>query len=1037
MTSYVSYALEYSASHGDNDGYELASDQASGDDADSITGSGAALSGLPPEFFESSDGITFPDAWSSDSESWGKAPGAADATIIDGVAGSGSSVIGSQDFLLNEHGSMEQFRDEWADLLRAANTEQNHLPAQLPVEMAAPVVFGRDPGAVIMDEPGFQLRANDVHGLPGASARQDWSNQVLNTALPANHTDIGQPLAPVESETSGSTAPDAGTLTFRSLIVAGTPPNGLPASSALASLYAFMDVCLISVSFDGTTTPARFGSGAIIGPHTILTASHVLWDNDLGQGATSVGVYPGYAQGGAPISGNLGQIHYFQVNDSTATTILTSFAVNDFAVIDVGTDLSQYGWFGHWENFTSGGVNVSGYPGLSGIQVTETGHANVDSQFQVLDYPTIAVPHGMSGGPLWVVDPATSMPAVVGLVSVGFDTRVGGFSPQLTSSNWQTIQAWVESDSWMWGDDYPNNTKTTGHVWVNSSPVTGNIETPHDRDWFAVQLVGGTSYRFNLDGAAFNAGTLTDPYVNVFDSSGSNVVASDTDSGAHGAETFYYAPQSGTYFVEATDSPQGGTGTYSLSVTPDDYASDANSSYDGMINNVANGKSSSTTGNIEVANDDDWFKVQLNPGTSYRINLDGADSGGGTLPDPYLHIYDHNSALVIDNDDVYPHRDSEVIFTTPSGANPLTYYVDASSWPYTGNQTGTYTVRVTQDDYGADVTNHGYISLKNGLAGSATGSIETAGDSDWFAVGLTPGTTYRFDVSGANVAGKGFTLTDPVVHLYDSSGNAITNTTGYNNEVYWTSSALTANSPFTYVAVSGYSASNTYDNNNNLISKADIGTYAVHVTKDDYASNQTTQGVVLLDSTLKGSANGSIEVAGDHDWFKVKLLAFDTYTFHLGGANSGTGTLASPTMSLYDSAAHLVEQAGASRGGGDPWMTFTPTASGTYYVDAGSITPTIALLQTATGTYHLDVQGIFSLNVSATQGQSFAASSANADASGGTLSVGDGMHMANIALLGSYMASTFVTASDGHGGTLISEAAQTSAQSPLLTQPHG
>jgi hypothetical protein len=47
------------------------------------------------------------------------------------------------------------------------------------------------------------------------------------------------------------------------------------------------------------------------------------------------------------------------------------------------------------------------------------------------------------------------------------------------------------------------------------------------------------------------------------------------------------------------------------------------------------------------------------------------------------------------------------------------------------------------------------------------------------------------------------------------------------------------------------------------------------------------------------------------------------------------------------------------------------------------------------------------------------------------------MHMANIALLGSYMASTFVAASDGHGGTLISEAAQTSVQSPLLTQPHG
>ena len=119
----------------------------------------------------------------------------------------------------------------------------------------------------------------------------------------------------------------------------------------------------------------------------------------------------------------------------------------------------------------------------------------------------------------------------------------------------------------------------------------------------------------------------------------------------------------------------------------------------------------------------------------------------------------------------------------------------------------------------------------------------------------------------------------------------------------------------------------------------------------------------MLDNTLKGSANASIEVAGDHDWFKVNLLAFDTYTFHLGGASSGTGTLASPTMSLYDSAAHLVEQgAGLSRGGGgDPWMTFTPGASGTYYVDAGSNTPALALLQTSTGTYHLDVQGIYNI----------------------------------------------------------------------------
>ena len=60
----------------------------------------------------------------------------------------------------------------------------------------------------------------------------------------------------------------------------------------------------------------------------------------------------------------------------------------------------------------------------------------------------------------------------------------------------------------------------------------------------------------------------------------------------------------------------------------------------------------------------------------------------------------------------------------------------------------------------------------------------------------------------------------------------------------------------------------------------------------------------------------------------------------------------------------------------------------------------------------------------------------NADHSGGTLSVGDGTHMAQIRLLGSYMASTFAASSDGHGGTLISEAAQTSNQMPVVTHQH-
>ena len=61
--------------------------------------------------------------------------------------------------------------------------------------------------------------------------------------------------------------------------------------------------------------------------------------------------------------------------------------------------------------------------------------------------------------------------------------------------------------------------------------------------------------------------------------------------------------------------------------------------------------------------------------------------------------------------------------------------------------------------------------------------------------------------------------------------------------------------------------------------------------------------------------------------------------------------------------------------------------------------------------------------------------SENSSDTGGILSVKDGTHIAKLALLGNYMAASFVTASDGYGGTLITEGGQTAQQS-LLTHPH-
>ena len=59
---------------------------------------------------------------------------------------------------------------------------------------------------------------------------------------------------------------------------------------------------------------------------------------------------------------------------------------------------------------------------------------------------------------------------------------------------------------------------------------------------------------------------------------------------------------------------------------------------------------------------------------------------------------------------------------------------------------------------------------------------------------------------------------------------------------------------------------------------------------------------------------------------------------------------------------------------------------------------------------------------------------ASGNSTDGTVMPADGVHAASLALLGQFMASSFVTAGDGHGAAQIAD--PPSNQQPLLTQPH-
>ena len=116
-------------------------------------------------------------------------------------------------------------------------------------------------------------------------------------------------------------------------------------------------------------------------------------------------------------------------------------------------------------------------------------------------------------------------------------------------------------------DDYAADTQTTGTVAVGGS-ATGTIETAYDEDWFAVELVAGRTYQFDLQGSPGGGGTLPDTYLRaIYDSDGryQSRTYNDNFGGSRDSRVTFTPDADGRYYVRVSGD-RDEIGSYTLSV---------------------------------------------------------------------------------------------------------------------------------------------------------------------------------------------------------------------------------------------------------------------------------------------------------------------------------------------------------------------------------------------------------------------------------------------------------------------------------------
>jgi V8-like Glu-specific endopeptidase len=236
--------------------------------------------------------------------------------------------------------------------------------------------------------------------------------------------------------------------------------------------------CVVLIESPDPGNPALYniGSGVVIGPHTILTASHVVYDTEDQIADQNIRLYPGWS-GADPRLGP-GYVstaytdHFYEIA-STSGSLTKAQSTQDFAIID--TSYTFTSWMGVVTNWQGGAAHMTGYPmNAGGAQTDQVGTIYADPSYSLLDYGTLSTSPGNSGGPIWLNYNGSD--DVAGIVSTS------GWASQITTADWNQIVSWVSEDGYSLTASSPSlsaqavqSTNLAGVVQPNDLPLTAEM----------------------------------------------------------------------------------------------------------------------------------------------------------------------------------------------------------------------------------------------------------------------------------------------------------------------------------------------------------------------------------------------------------------------------------------------------------------------------------------------------------------------------------------------------------------------------------